>query len=203
MSNHFVHLNLTCSGFAIARGEAKQRELTTRIWKCHLQTSTVVTTQAGQQHHHQQQHWTSSTIWIYTSTFSKSLLSQGLHFAEAKDIKEKCGKWSATLRSNTVPVRCNHWKTIYQKNWSTVPKTLSSGINWNCNKCTKILQHCSLANILSQQLPSLSRDKLIIIQWNADEIRPKLLKLHDRLINSNIDTVVIQVSKLCKAYKTL
>ena len=91
MSNHFVHLNLTCSGFAIARGEAKQWELTTRIWKCHLQTSTVVTTQAGLQHHHQQQQPLQQSESTPPPSL-KSLLSQGLPFTEAKDIKEKCGK---------------------------------------------------------------------------------------------------------------
>ena len=116
------HLNLTCSEFAIARGEARQRELTTRIWKCHLQTSTVVTTQAGLQHHHQQQQPLQQSESTPPPSL-KSLLSQGLPFTEAKDIKEKCGKWSATLQSNTVPVRCNHCKTGYQKNWSTGPKT--------------------------------------------------------------------------------
>ena len=38
------HLFSTCSGFPIPRGEARQRELATRIWKCHLHISPVVNT---------------------------------------------------------------------------------------------------------------------------------------------------------------
>ena len=40
------------------------------------------------------------------------------------------------------------------------------------------------------------------MQQNADRICPKLLELRNRLINSDIDIVAIQGSKLCKADKT-
>ena len=49
------HLILTCNRFFIPRSEARQRELANPIWKCHLHTSTVVTTQADQQNQHQEQ----------------------------------------------------------------------------------------------------------------------------------------------------
>ena len=41
------HLIPTCSRFPIPRGEARQRELATRIWKCHLHISTVFNTPVG------------------------------------------------------------------------------------------------------------------------------------------------------------
>ena len=145
-----------------------------------------------------------------TSTFSKSLLNQGLSLAEAKDIKEKCGKCSATLQSNTVLVRCSN-KGFHQK-CSTGPKASFRDNNWNCNKCAKILQQSNSANITqlptstntipSQQLSAQSKDKLAIMQQNADGICPKLLELCNRLINSDINIVAIQGSKLCKADKT-
>ena len=49
--------------------------------------------------------------------------------------------------------------------------------------------------IPSQPLPTQLRDKLTIIQWNADGIRPKLLELRDKLINWDVDIVAIQDSK--------
>lgn len=56
--------------------------------------------------------------------------------------------------------------------------------------------------IPSHQLPVLLKDKLTIIQWNADEIRPKLFELRNRFINTDIHVVAIQESKLHKADKT-
>ena len=76
----------------------------------------------------------------------------------------------------------------------------------------KILQQFSSANMTqppsltnttpSQQLPTQSRDQLIIIQWNANGIRPKLLELHDKMINLDSDIVATPQSKLQKADKT-
>ena len=91
-------------------------------------------------------------------------------------------------------------------------KASSCEVNWNWDKCAKILLQSSSASISqlcaptntipSQQLPTQSRDKLTAIQWNANGIHPKLLELRDRLINLDIDTIAIQESKLRKADKT-
>ena len=54
----------------------------------------------------------------------------------------------------------------------------------------------------SQPVPSTTRNKLKIYQWNADGIRPKLLELRDRLLNSDIDILAVQESKLRKTDKT-
>ena len=54
-----------------------------------------------------------------------------------------------------------------------------------------------------QQPETQSRDKLTIIQLNADGIRPNLLELRGRLINLDIDIVAIQESQLFEADKTL
>ena len=77
------------------RGEARQSELATRIWKCHLHTYTVVKTHVDQ-HHQQQQQLQQPASQPPPSL--RSLLNQGLSLAEANDIKEKCGKCSVTLR---------------------------------------------------------------------------------------------------------
>ena len=123
---------------------------------------------------------TSPTTCTSTSTFPKVLTKPRF-----KDVKEKCGKCSGTLWSNTVPVRCNRCNKGYHPKCSTGPKASSHDINWNCNKFTKILQKFSSVNIIqpsaptsttpSQQLPAQSRDKLTIIQWKNNGIHPKLL----------------------------
>ena len=86
-------------------------------------------------------------------------------------------------------------------------------IIWNYDKCVKILQQSNSANITQlpvstntipfQQPETQSRDKLTIIQLNADGIRPNLLELRGRLINLDIDIVAIQESQLFEADKTL
>ena len=107
-----------------------------------------------------------------------------------------------TLQSNTVLVRWNCCNKGYHQKCSTGPKASHQDINWNCDKCAKILLQSSSAKITqppaptnitpSQQLPTQSRNKLTIIQWNADGIRPNLLELRDKLINLDIDIVSIQ-----------
>ena len=140
------------------------------------------------------------------------LLNQGLSLAEAKDIKEKCGKFSTTLQSNTAPVRYNRCNKGYHQKCKTGPKATFCNINWNCNKFAKILQQSSSANITqlpaftnvipSQQLPAQSSGKLTIIRCNANGICPKLIKPRDSSINLDTDIVAIQESKLQKADKT-
>ena len=168
----------------------------------------AITTHSGQQQQQQQPFQSAPP----PTTSLRSLLNQGLSLTEAKDIKEKCGKCSATLWSNTVPVRCNCCNKGFCQKCSTGPKAWSHDISWNCDKCAKILQQSSSVNITqlpaptntipSLQLPTQSWDKLTIIQWNVDGICLKLLELHDRLINSDIDIVATQESKVCKADKT-
>ena len=149
--------------------------LATQIWKCHLHISTVANTPVGQHHqqlHQQQQEQFQQQPAPLHPPSLWSLLSQGLSLAEVKDIKDKCGKSSITLRSNTVPVRCNRCNKSYHQKDISGPKVSSRDIYWNCEKCAKILQQCSSANIPqpaptnttpSQQLPTQSRGKLTII----------------------------------------
>ena len=109
---------------------------------------------------------TSTTSCTSTSTL-RSFESQGLSLAEAKNIKENCGKCSVTLWPNTVHVSCYHCNKGHHQKCSTGPKGLPCDIDWNCNKCAKILQQSSSANIPqppaptntapSQQLPGLSK----------------------------------------------
>ena len=160
------------------------------------------------QHQHQQQQQQSFQQSAPPPTTSlRSLLNQGLSLTEAKDIKEKCGKCSATLWSNTVPVRCNRCNKGYCQKCSTVPKAWSHDISWNCDKCAKILQQSSSVKITqlpaptntipSLQLPAQSWDKLTIIQWNVDGICLKLLELHDRLTQ----ILILLPSKSLKSVK--
>ena len=86
-------------------------------------------------------------------------------------------------------------------------------IFWKCKKCTNIQQNLTSestnrvlpgpTNLLpSQPVPSTLQKKLKIYQWNADGIRPKLLELRDCLLNSDIDILAVQESKLQKTDKT-
>ena len=50
-------------------------------------------------------------------------------------------------------------------------------------------------------MPTTSRNKLKIYQWNADGIRPKFKELRDPLLNSDIDVLPVQESKLRKTDK--
>ena len=60
---------------------------------------------------------------------------------------------------------------------------------------------CSL-DLPSQPVPATSRNKLKTNQWNVDGIRPKFIELCDRLLNSDIDVLAVQESKLRKTDKT-
>ena len=51
-------------------------------------------------------------------------------------------------------------------------------------------------------MPITSRNKLKIYQWNADGIHPKFTELRDRLLNSDIDVLAVQESKLWQSDKT-
>ena len=162
-NTNVCHLILTCSRFPILHGEARQQELATWIWKCHLHISMVVNTPVSQ--HEQQQLQQQAAPQPPPSL--RSLVSQGLSLAEAKNIKENCGKCSVTLWSNTVHVSCYHCNKGHHQKCSTGPKGLPCDIDWNCNKCAKILQQSSSANIPqppapnnttpSQKLPGLGK----------------------------------------------
>ena len=119
-------------------------------------------------------------------------------------------KCSAALRSNTVPVRCSVCSKGFHQKCSTGPKASTRDNLWKCKKCTNIQQNCTSQStnrgptnsLPSQPVPSATRNKLKIYQWNADSIRPKLLELRDHLLNSDIDILAVQESKLRKTDKT-
>ena len=60
----------------------------------------------------------------------------------------------------------------------------------------------STNSLSSQPVTTTSRNKLKINQWNADGIRPKFIELRDLLLNSYIDVLAVQKSKLRKTDKT-
>ena len=140
-------------------------------------------------------------------------MNQGLSLAEAKSSKEKCAKCSAALRSNTVPVRCNVCSKGFHQKRSTRPKASTRDNHWKCEKCTNIQQNHTFEST-NRQLPgstntfpsqpvlTTSRNKLKIYQWNADAIRPKFIELRDHLLNSDIDVLSVQESKLRNIDKT-
>ena len=141
-----------------------------------------------------------------------SLLNQGLSLADAKNSKEKCAKCSAALHSNTGPVRCSVCSKGFHQKCSTGPKASTRDNLWKCGKCTNIQQNrmsesknCVLPgstnSLPSQPVPTTSRNKLKIYQWNADDIRPKLLELHDRPLNSDIDVLAFRNQNYKKLIK--
>ena len=84
---------------------------------------------------------------------------------------------------------------------------------WKCGKYTKIQQNCTSEStnrelpgptnsLPSQPVPSTTRNKLKVYQWNSDGIRPKLLELRGCFLNSDTDVLAVQESKLRKTDKT-
>ena len=131
-----------------------------------------------------------------------------------KNSKEKGVKCSATLRSNTVSVRCSVCSKEFYQKCSTIPKASTPDIHWKCEKCTNIQQNRtyqstnrllpgSTNSLPSKPVPATSRNKLKIYQWNADGIRPKFIELCDHLLNSDIDVLAVQESKLRETDQTL
>ena len=188
--DNVCHLAATCSGFVNPRGTTRARILSTRIWHCHLHSST---TPSG---HPSTQPDTSSPCPTQLSLHS--LLAQSMSLADAKGSKEKCAKCCAALRSNTISVRCNACKKGYHQKCSTGPKASTRDDLWKCEKCAKLRQtrlttptDCHLPeptnSTRSQPLLGAVPNKLKIYQWDADGICPKFVELRDRLINSYID----------------
>ena len=115
--------------------------------------------------------------------------------------------------SNTVPVRCSVCSKEFHQKCSTGPKASTRDNLSKCGKCTNIQQNRTSEStnrvlpgptnsLPSQPVPSTSWNKLQIYQWNADGICSKLLELRDRLLNSNINILAVQESKLWKTDKT-
>ena len=136
------------------------------------------------------------------------LRAQGMTFAEAKQARERCGKCSKILRSNTVLVRCKLCAKSFHQKCNTGPHNSDRDEDWKCPNCAvkQNAQREALAQdknrIISQPVPSTSRQKLTILQSNADGIMTKFTELRDRLINSDIDICAVQESKLRKNNKT-
>ena len=110
-------------------------------------------------------------------------------------------------------MRCNACNNCFHQKCSTVPKA-STRDQWKCNECNKLQQNrldastnyqlsTSTTSTPSQPQPVTFWKRLKIYKWNAEGIRPKFLKLCNLLINSDIDVLAIQESKLRKADKTL
>ena len=205
------HLAATCSGFIYPRGKARPCALSTRIWHCHLHSATPSATSPSATPHLSS--LANNSPPRPNPPSLTSLLNQGLSLADAKNLKEKCAKCSAALRSNTVPVRCSVCSKGFHQKCSTGPKASTRDNLWKCGKCTNIQQNCmseSTNRVLpgptnslpSQPVPSTTRNKLKIYQWNADGICPKLVELRHRLLNSDIDVLAVQESKLRKTDKT-
>lgn len=139
--------------------------------------------------------------------------NQGMPAGGAKNFKKKCAKCSATLLSNTVPVRCSVRNKGFHQKCGTGPKASNSGDYWEFDTCTKFQQiwidasnfyqlPASTNSIASQPQPATSRNKLKIYQWNATGIYLKCPELCVLLFNSGIDVLAVTESKLCKSDKT-
>ena len=180
------------------RGNGRPRALSTRTWHCHLHSANPSPTSPSATPHPSS--LANNSPPRPTPPSLTSLLNQGLPLADAKNLKEKCAKCSATLRSNTVPVRCSVCSKGFHHKCSTGPKASTRDDLWKCSKCTNIQRNCTSKSTIrgpsnslpSQPVPSTARNKLKIYQWNADDIRPKLLELRDCLRNSNIDVLAVQ-----------
>ena len=159
------HLAATCSGFVYPRRKAKPRALSTRIWHCDLHSSPSATP-------HLSLLSPKNLPPRSTPPSLTSLLNQGLSVADAKNSKEKCGKCSAALRSNTVPVRCSICSKGFHQKCRTGPKATTRDNLWKCAKDTNLNASESTNRVLpgptdslpSQPVPSTWRNKLKIYQ---------------------------------------
>ena len=184
------------------RGNVRPRALSTRIWHCHLHSATPSATSPSAMPHISS--LANNSPPRPNPSSLASLLNQGLSLADAKNLKEKCAKRSAALRSNTVLVRCSVCSKRFHQKCSTGLKASTHDNLWKCEKCTNIQQNCTSQSanrgptnsLPSQPVPSTPRNKLKIYQWNADGIRPTVLELRDCLLNSYINILAVQESKL-------
>ena len=185
------HLAATCSGFVNPRGTARARALSTRVWLCHLHCSPSATSHPSSSPDNSPPRPTPPSL--------KSFLNQGLSLADAKSSKYKCAKCSAALRSITVPVRCSVCSKGFHQKCSAGPKASTRDNHWKCEKCTNIQQNRtseptnrqlpgSTNSSPSQTVPTTSRNKLKIYQWNVDGIHPKFIELRDLLLKTLILT---------------
>ena len=205
--DNVCHLAATCSRFVYPRGNTRPCTLSTRIWHCHPHSATPSAPLPSATPHLSS--LANNSPPQPNPLSLTSLLNQGLSLADAKNLKEKCVKCSAALRSNTVPVRCSVCSKGFHQKCSTGPKASTRDNLWKCKKCTNIQQNCTSQStncgptnsLPSQPVPSTTCNKLKIYQWNADGTRPKLLELRDHL-NSDIEILAVQESKLRKTNKT-
>ena len=139
--DNICHLAATCSGFVYPRGNTRSRALSTRVWHCHLHSATPPATSPSATPHPSS--LANNSPPRPTPPSLTSLLNQGLSLADAKNLKEKCGKCSAALRSNTVPVKCSVCSKGFHQKRSTGPKASTRDNLWKCGKCTNIQQNCA------------------------------------------------------------
>ena len=138
---------------------------------------------------------------------------------ESRHVSSWCKKLKKTVLS--VLLLCvltlSQWDAKYLerasiRKYSTGPKASNHDDQWKYEKCTKLLQNRLVVPTNSQlpgptistpqPLPVAFWNKFKIYQWNADGICPKFIELCDQLINSNIDILPVQESKLQKTEKT-
>ena len=130
-------------------------------------------------------------------------------FAEAKQARERCGKCSKILRSNTVPVRCKLCARGFHQKCSSGTHSSDRDEDWKCPNCAakQSAQREAPAQdknqIISQPVPSTSRQKLTIHKWNADGIMTKFTELRDKLINSDKTPIMEGFATLRKDQKVL
>ena len=133
--DNVCHLAATCSRFVYPRGNARPRALSTRIWHCHLHSATLSATSPSATPHLSS--LANNSPPRPNPPSLTSLLNQGLSLTDAKNLKEKCAKCSAVLRSNIVPVRCSVCSWGFHQKCGTGPKASTRDNLWKCKKCTK------------------------------------------------------------------
>ena len=173
------------------------------IWHCHLYSSATANGHSSFQ--------PDTFCTPHTSVIKLTLESR--YVSSWRKKLKKTAKCFAALRSNTVPVRRKISRKGFHQKCSTSPKASNHDDQWKCEKCTKLQQNrlvaptnCQLPgptiSTPSQPLPVAFWNKFKIYQGNADGICPKFIELRDQLINSNIDILPVQESKLQKTDKT-
>ena len=141
-----VILQLRAVALLIPESPQEPVSFSIRVWHCHLHSSSSASSHLATQPDNSPPRPTPSSL--------KFLLDQGLPLADAKISKEKCAKWSAALRCNTVPVRCSICSKGFHQKCSTGPKALTRDSHCKCEsaKTFSRIIHLSLQIVSSLDL---------------------------------------------------
>lgn len=135
----------------------------------------------------------------------KPLLLQAKDPAANTKTKDKCSQCGSYLRPGSQLSCCECLKKFHKK-CSGVPRKeldyLMTHNAWTCKKCvqratkTVITPAVQTTPISERKSEFCKRSSFKVLQWNADDIRTKMVEFRTCLTENNIDIALVQESKL-------